>query len=50
MESVYLAFYAILYITLVVFFIRFMMYISERIGLYNFLNKCINFFINLFEK
>lgn len=50
MEGLNLAFYFIVYIALVVFFIRFIMYISEKIGLYNFMNKCIIYILNKFIK
>ncbi len=48
MESFYLAFYFIVYIALVVFYIRFMMYICEKIGLYNFLNSFLKLIKNYF--
>lgn len=50
MESFKHAFYILFYIALVVFFIRFLAFISEQIGFYNFINKCVQIFLEKWNK
>lgn len=50
MESFVHAFFILFYIILVVFFIRFLVFISEQIGFYSFINKYIQILLKKWNK